>query len=159
MLATDSWTVAGAIESVESELDEIADQLVELEPGTKRYEALASTGTTLDYQADGLEWHRDDWGDDAEIVLGCPTAGQHALIDRHADTDKRAERVLWLIAAATEEAPYSGDDIQDTFSNVANLHDGAVRWLEARINDLSAPEGKEGNRLRRRLQAKKQTEG
>jgi hypothetical protein len=158
MLATQTWTVEEAIESVESELDDIADQLAELTPGTERYEALAEQGTTLDYQADGLEWHRDDWGDESEIVLGCPTAGEHALIDRNADSDARAERVLWLIAAATDDAPYAGDDIQDTFANVANLHDGAVRWLEARVNELSSREGKEGNRLQRRLRARRSTD-
>lgn len=159
MLTTDTTTIADALADIDDRIDDIADTLADLEPGTERYEALASQASTYEYWADGLVWHRDeaDWGGDCELTFGAPTAGERALMQREMSDDASdATRRLWWVAVGTEDAPYVPDDetatLHDTFEQVADtLHPAFTAWAEWRIDRVATP-GETGNRLQKSLQ-------
>jgi hypothetical protein len=146
MIDTKTWTVEEAIESVDSQLSDVLDDLEGLDSDSARYEAEASTAQQLDHRLDGLYSAREEWGPEAEVTLSAPTAGDHAKVDRKASDNGQRERVLWLVAQCSESGPHVGDDLTETFQSVAGgLHDGLVRWMETEVNNLSSAEGREGN--------------
>lgn len=148
MLTSETYTVDGAIEELDATLADLGDEADQLEPTTDQHEAVQGRINRLSYFRNGLEWARSEWGGDAEIELGALTAGEVALMHREApDHAGEDEMQLWYVAAATEDAPYAGDGLAETFDGVAQTHPGFAAWAEATANGLSVFSGgpDEGN--------------
>jgi len=143
VLASETNTLAEARASLTDQIDALEDRLNDLDSSTDEAEATAAQRDRLQYLRDGVEWQAEEWGADAEVTVGALTAGEEAMMHREIpETAGERERRLWYVAAATERAPYVGDDLADTFANVSGLHPAFVAWVEARSNAL----GVAGNR-------------
>jgi len=144
-LATEETTVGDAIETVREYIDAIDGELSgdDLDTDTDYATALREQRGNLQYYLTGLVWVRDeaDWGADANLVLGAPTAGEQALMDRERPQDAgRAERRLWFVAAGLQEAPcHHDDDVAETFAGLTSLHAGFVHWCESQLDALATP--------------------
>lgn len=142
MLATETYSLDDALAEIEERRGELADELDDLDTGTDAYQDAKARHDRLGYLARGLRWQRDeeDWGD-AEIELGALTAGEKAMMHREApDAADGEEMRLWFVAASTITAPYAGDDLSETFSNLANCHPAFAEWVEAKANSLGIPD-------------------
>lgn len=147
MLATETFTVDGALDELDDRIDDLEDRLDDLDSSTDEHDAAQSRRDRLAYFRNGLEWQREEegWGD-ATIKLGALTAGEKALMHREApDSAEREEMRLWFVAASTEDAPYAGDALEETFTSLANCHPGFTEWAEGKTNRLGVPGGS-GNR-------------
>lgn len=143
MLESETTTLADAEADLEEEIAAVDDELADLPDDSAEADALEGRRDRLKYLKNGIEYHADEWGADAEVTVGALTAGEEAMMDRERpDHAGDKERRLWYVAAATDDAPYVGDDLSETFANVADLHPAFVAWVEARSNAL----GVAGNR-------------
>ena len=147
-LLSHETTIDEALADVGRRLAEVDGKLDSLEPGTDRHDALQQVKDRLTRYQIGLEWQRDEagWGGDCELVIGPLTAGEQALLDREMpDSPGTAEYRIWQVAAATETGPYVADDVETTFTALADAHPAFVEWASAKVNDLATPDGDEGN--------------
>lgn len=155
MLTERTWTLAEAIAEREERLEELADQYAALDASTARAAAIKQTADRVERELIGLEWHRDEWGEEATMALGVLTAGERALMERsRPDEVTGTEATMWYLAAATVDAPWTddADDIEATFHGLADVHPGVVEWAEVQVGDLSM-RGSTGNRFRSYLAA------
>lgn len=147
MLATESYTIEGALDELSEAIGSLEDRLDDLDSSTDEYAAVQNQRDRLAYFRNGLEWQRDEeeWGD-ATIELGALTAGEKAMMHRESPDSAGAEEMrLWFIAASTAESPYLSADLSDTFTALANCHPGFTEWAEGKTNSLGVPGGS-GNR-------------
>ena len=143
MLASETNTLAEALDSLDAQIQSLEELLVEYEGDTDEAQAVRDQQSRLEYLKRGVEWQADEWGDEAAVEVGALTAGEEAMMHREIPDDAgQKERRLWYVAAATEAAPYVADDLSETFANVASLHPAFVEWVEGTSNAL----GVAGNR-------------
>jgi hypothetical protein len=143
MLATETYTLDGALADLEDSIAALEDEQESCDEASEQYQALATQIDRLEYFANGLRWQRDSegWGAEAEIELGALTAGEKALMHREApDTAGREEMRLWFVAASTAAAPYASDDLEATFTGLAQCHPAFAEWAEAQANGLGVPD-------------------
>lgn len=141
-LQTETWTVDEALNDLRDRIEDIGDQLQDLQAGTDRYQALVERADNLEYRRNGLIWMRDEAGwDEFKVEFGAISAGEKAQMHREAGAnDSDAEMSLWFVATGSVSGPHVGDDLSETFRNLAaDAHDGFVTWAEARINEVSNP--------------------
>jgi len=157
-LETRACVIEEEIELIENQIDDIATDVAQLDPTSKRAERLEARGNRLDAHRRGLEWARREYGGDAVIELGGLTAGEYGRMedDLPDDAGDGATRTTY-VAHGTVDAPYAADDIDTTIANVATLPIGLVRWAEGQINGLTSV-GDTGNRFYSSLAAKRAEE-
>jgi len=149
MLDTTSTTIQDAIDDLDGTIEERASDMADLDASTPHFAAHVRSAGDYQQMIYGLEWARDEWGEEAEVVVGAPTAGEEALMHEEAADDASQERMrLWFAAAATEAAPWEEATLTQTFQELATVHGGLIDWIEWQANTLARPEGSEGNRLR-----------
>lgn len=153
-------TVAEAVADIEAEIAEIDDELENIAEEAAAHDALAATKSNLEQQQSVLEAYVEhgEWGEDAEIVLSSVSAGERAIVNGEMQDDAgRYRRTLWTVAAATDEAPWAGDSVTDTFANVVNLEAPVVDWCESVVGGLRG-EGHPLSHLRRTVISQQSTE-
>lgn len=124
------------LEEIESEIDEIAGRMADLDSDTDLYQELSQRGNRLDTHRRAIEWALDEWDVDT-VTFRALTIGDDARLQD--ETDNEGERMVWQIALGTEVAPYVADDLEQTVANVADIEAIAyARWAQAAIDDLSA---------------------
>lgn len=141
MLKTETYTLDDAHGELTDRVETLEDSLEDLEKGSDKYKVIKSRRDRVSYLERGLRWQRDeeDWGD-AEIELGAMTAGEEAMMHRDVPDNAGAEeRRLWFVAASTIDAPFVGDDLEETFADLAGCHPAFVEWVEAKVNGLGIP--------------------
>jgi len=152
-LAPVDTTVGEALADIREEIAETETELGDTDPDAAAHDSLQSLRARLIDQRAGFEHHRehDGWAEDASIQIGAPTAGERALADREAPDDAGAqERTLWVLAAATEEAPWAAGDLSATFREVSQLHPGVTDWCDLVVSDVRG--GGTGNPIERLLE-------
>ncbi|OYR53597.1 hypothetical protein DJ73_07245 [Halorubrum sp. Ea1] len=143
MLASETTTLAEALDELDEHIGALEGHLEELDEGTEEADAVSDQRDRLKYLRRGVEWQADEWGEDTEVTVGALTAGEEAMMHREIPDDAgEKERRLWYAAAASEVAPYVEGELSETFANIAGLHPAFVEWVEGRSNAL----GVAGNR-------------
>jgi hypothetical protein len=154
MLATTETTIQEAIDELDGTIEERASDMAGLDADGDAFAAHVRTANDYQQMIYGLEWARDEWGPDAEVVVGAPTAGEQALMHEKSQDHAGEERMrLWFAATATEDAPWAESGLKATFQNIVDVHGGLIDWVEWKANSLGRPEGSEGNRLQRYYRA------
>ena len=143
MLASETNTLAEALDSLDAQIESLEELLVEYDDDTEEAQAVRDQQSRLEYLKRGVEWQADEWGDEAAVEVGALTAGEEAMMHREIPDDAgEKERRLWYVAAASEAGPYVEAELSETFANVAGLHPAFAEWVEGRSNAL----GVAGNR-------------
>lgn len=148
MLTTQTITIGEARTELTEGIDAIDDALAALDEDTDEAAALRDRQDRLTYWRNGLDWQTSEgeWDADTELTVGAMTAGEEAMMNREVPAQAGSdERRLWYVAASVKSAPFVGDELPDTFANVADLHPAVVKWLEAKANSLGTASD-EGNR-------------
>lgn len=150
-LQTDEVVFDEAIAALESDIDDLADRVSEMDPSSDQARALEDRANRLDTHRRGLEWARSEW-DVESVTLGGLNAGEYGRLqdDLPNDAGDGASRIFF-VAYGTVSAPYVADDREQTVANVSQLPPAFVKWAEAKINDLTHVGGDEGNRFYRSL--------
>jgi len=171
-LRTDTYDLDAEADRLETRLDELADEIVQLADDDPRKQELVAEGQQLDAQLEGVRWaqtaHTDDavpaWDRDAETVtLGGLTGGEFGRVeDTVTDDDVGAGGTrVYLVEAGTVEAPYLDDGMAepDRIAAVASLPLPYLKWAEAQVNALTgvSDEGNDEPRFGDMLAAKRAT--
>ena len=142
------YTFAEEISRLESEREDLAEQVADLDAGNPLIEQLSQRGTEIDSHLEGLEWARSEWDVDGVTLAGL-TGGEFGHVEDElvADTKKQggsgpgngATRI-YFVAKGTVDAPYY--DSEANFSTqigaVSQLPIQFLKWAESRINDLTS---------------------
>ncbi len=146
-LDTSEIVLAEEAERLESESDELGDQVAALDPDNPAIESLLSRGQTLDTYLSGVEWAREEWKVDS-ITLSGLTGGEFGKVeDRLSDVAASQQRRggqpgarrVYLVAFGTVDAPYIEADMSDDerVAAAAGLPVAYLKWAESHINELS----------------------
>lgn len=147
------------VERIENEIESLREEFTELaddeSPSAGKVEELQD----LQAHRKGAIWARDKayesedfpaWDEDVDgIRIGAPRAGLLGQLqnDLGGDPDAGEGTANTLIVAdATVEAPYVGDDIskQQAAAAVGSFHPYYIKWAKARVDDLLDPESGNG---------------
>lgn len=140
---TDTLRVDEEFNRLDTRLDELADKILNADDATA-YEQLAAGVET---QLSGVAYLRDEYGLDATVEIEGHTAGDMARVeDQIAERQERlgqqslpGTRQNLFVASGLVDAPFLDDDagFDEKLATVADQPVGVVRWLRARINDLT----------------------
>jgi len=183
---TETVDIEGALDTVETALDDVVDEVVALEadiddhdddppaPLLDEYQSALERGQRLERHRDGLAWALDpDNGFDAitEVTIGALTAGEtNTVTDRTASLESkmtddwgvqatlRGANQTEFAAAGLVDAPFidDSDEHADVVGAVAECAPQFVAWLADRVDGLSTPDI-EGNGFGERVAEKRTT--
>jgi len=144
---------------IEGEIEDLQTDLEGLPDNSPKAPRLAQRIQDLQAQRKGVIWARgrafesDDfpaWDEDVDdVTLGAITAGVYGRVQndlgRDPDAGEGTANTL-IVAEATVDAPYAGDDVSDeaTIAAVAQLHPYFIQWAKDRVDDLLDPESGNG---------------
>lgn len=149
------------LDRLNSEREQLAEQLAGLESGNPAAKQLARDGQQLDTFRDGVRWALDHatsddsvsvWSDDVDsVTLSGLTGGEFGrvedrLLDAGGSGPQPGATRVHQVAAGTVEAPYYNESA-DRSQNVAaasQLPISFLKWAEHRIDDLTSVDSGNG---------------
>jgi len=147
MIEQQTYRLGDERDRLDERLDELADESADGDADA------VSEGQQVESELRGVAWACEEYGADAEIVLGGLGAGEYAEVqDRIAQARARqtenidlpgVSRNMWC-AAGLVEAPFLSERAPDinTALHAITERDGGlptefVTWVEARVDDLT----------------------
>jgi len=170
-LQSETLTLEEAVADLENEKEELADEMAQIHPDERtdenaEYLKLGQQVGEIERYLGGLDWVREEFGDDVEFSLsGLTTAETLEVNDRGADlrsetitptkSTNNIETIFW-VAKGVDDAPFvdDGADYDAKCAAVRNLPRQVTDWLESRINDLSTVGNRDGGNFDELLQEK-----
>jgi len=152
---------------IDTELDNLADTVADLDDSNPLVEAKLEEASTLERQLAGLEWALTDPDDDApddnrpygEVTVGALSTGEYAEVrdTLDGDTDPNMGRAgsseILFAAMGLVDAPFIDDDA-DFNAKIRTVADELPphfhEWLRGRVDEISTPDI-EGNGFAQRL--------
>lgn len=170
-LRTTTTTIDDAIAELEDSLDDLADEVAQIhpddrDPDNEEFRRIRQQAAETERHLGGLEWARDEWGGDAEFVLGGLTTAEFAHVqDRVGDLKQETVTAtgsvegagtVFYVAQGVHSAPFA--DADDAFEDICEavhaLPPQLTQWLEGEIEDLTTVGEREGNSFARRVKEK-----
>lgn len=155
------------LERLKEERQEIAEQVADLDPENPAYNSLATDGQSLDTHIRGVRWALDEWETDTVTLSGL-TGGEFGkiedeLADAAASRERRGgqpgARRVYMVAYGTKRAPFLPDNPSDDerIAAASDLPMSFLKWVEAKVNDLSTVGNGADSKSFSQLLAEKQT--
>lgn len=161
-LNTETITIEEAVTELEDERDQLADEIAQITPADRTQDnsdfvSASERAGEVERYLGGLEWAREEFGNDAEFVLsGLATQETLEVADRVNDLQNETitptqstdniSTIFW-VAYGLEDAPFvdAGDEFEDVCATVRALPRQVTDWLESRISDLSTVGNRSGS--------------
>lgn len=135
---------------LDKELDELAAESAEYDPGSPRREQLDAQGRRLEKHLAGVMWalnpdDEDDIDPIEKVTVGALTAGEYADLTDTTTADTSAGKTaagssqVLFAAKGLEDAPFLEDGANEAqrLSAVSDLQPQFQKWLAARVDELS----------------------
>lgn len=144
-LETTTYDIESELADLESEREELAEQVADAGTESNAIQQLIEKGQRLDRYMAGLQWYVDEYDAD-EITLGALTNGERHQVRDTADKigSDMAGRQNAYVAMGTVDGAYLEHDpdairqdrYEETIANVTDLHPAFVDWIENEVTQM-----------------------